>query len=54
MPTLAALAGDPKLKQDLLKGRRIGSKNSKLHLDGYNFVPYLTGQADKGPRREFI
>jgi len=54
MPTLAAAAGMPDLKQDLLKGTRIGSKQSKLHLDGYNFLPYLTGQADKGPRREFI
>jgi arylsulfatase len=54
MPTLAAAAGVPNLKKELLKGKRIGSKNSKLHLDGYNFVPYLTGQADKGPRREFI
>jgi len=54
MPTLAAAAGDAKLKQELLKGKRIGSKNAKLHLDGYNFLPYFTGQADKGPRREFI
>jgi arylsulfatase len=54
MPTLAAAAGDANLKPELLKGKRIGSKNAKLHLDGYNFVPYLTGQADKGPRREFM
>ncbi len=54
MPTLAAAAGLPDLKQDLLKGTRIGSKQSKLHLDGYNFLPYLTGQAQQGPRREFI
>jgi arylsulfatase len=54
MPTLAAAAGDASLKKELLKGKRIGSKNAKLHLDGYNFVPYLTGQVDKGPRNEFI
>jgi arylsulfatase len=54
MPTLVAAAGDPNLKKDLLKGRRIGNKNSKLHLDGYNFLPYLTGKAERGPRREFI
>ena len=53
MPTLAAAAGDTDLKQRLLKGTRIGSKNSKLHLDGYNFLPYLTGQTEKGPRNEF-
>jgi arylsulfatase A-like enzyme len=53
MPTLAAAAGDPDLKQNLLKGTRIGSKKAKLHLDGYNFLPYLTGEVDKAPRMEF-
>ncbi|MEH6570287.1 MAG: arylsulfatase [Halioglobus sp.] len=53
MPTLAAVAGDPNLKQNLLKGTRIGSKKAKLHLDGYNFLPYLTGEVDKAPRMEF-
>jgi len=54
LPALVAAAGDANLKKELLKGRRIGSKTAKLHLDGYNFLPYLTGQADKTPRREFI
>lgn len=54
MPTLAAAAGDSNLKKDLLKGKRVGSKNSKLHLDGYNFLPYLTGVAETAPRQEFI
>ncbi len=54
MPTLAAAMGDSTLKQDLLKGRRIGSKNSKLHLDGYNFLPYLMGEEEKGPRNEYV
>ncbi|MEP5763259.1 MAG: arylsulfatase [Halieaceae bacterium] len=54
MPTIAAAAGDTDLKQRLLKGTRIGNKRAKLHLDGYNFVPYLTGEARKGPRKEFI
>ncbi|KZX55089.1 arylsulfatase [Halioglobus sp. HI00S01] len=54
MPTLVAAAGDADLKADLLKGKRVGKKNSKLHLDGYNFVPYLTGESEEGPRKEFI
>ncbi len=54
MPTLVAAAGDASLKKDLLKGKNVGGKRSKLHLDGYNFLPYLTGEAEKGPRREFI
>jgi len=53
MPTLAAVAGDTDLKERMLKGTRIGSKRAKLHLDGYNFIPYLTGQVQKGPRMEF-
>jgi arylsulfatase A-like enzyme len=53
MPTLAAAVGDTDLKQRLLKGTRIGTKQSKLHLDGYNFLPYLTGETKKGPRNEF-
>lgn len=54
MPTLAAAAGDESLKERLLEGTRIGSKDAKLHLDGYNFLPYLTGEAERGPRQEFI
>jgi arylsulfatase len=54
MPTLAAVAGDDSLKQELLAGRRVGDKNATLHLDGYNFLPYLTGEAEQPPRREFI
>lgn len=54
VPTLMAAAGDDKIKQKLLKGTSIGNKRAKLHLDGYNFLPYFTGQAQKGPREEFI
>ena len=51
MPTLAAAAGDTSLKQDMLKGkRRFGDKKGKIHLDGYNMLPYLIGKTDKGAR----
>ena len=50
MPTLAAAAGDTKLKADMLKGKSFGKKSAKIHLDGYNFLPYLTGKEKKGPR----
>ncbi|MEH6549729.1 MAG: arylsulfatase [Pseudomonadales bacterium] len=53
MPTLAAAAGDDQLKENLLKGTRIGTKKAKLHLDGYNFLPYLMGKQEKGPREVF-
>ncbi|MEM6486299.1 MAG: sulfatase-like hydrolase/transferase, partial [Pseudomonadota bacterium] len=53
MPTLAAAAGDTTLRQRLLEGTQVGGKNSRLHLDGYNFLPYLLGEAQRGPRRVF-
>lgn len=52
MPTFLAAAGDDKIKEKLLEGHQAGDKNFKVHLDGYNFLPYLTGEVDKGPREE--
>ncbi len=54
MPTLLAAAGDPNVKEKLKNGMRAGSERYKVHLDGYNFLPYFTGQAEKGPRDDFI
>ncbi len=52
-PTLLAAAGDPDIKDELLQGKQVGATTYKLHLDGYDQLPYLTGQADKGARNEF-
>ncbi len=52
-PTFLAAAGDEKIKDKLLVGTRIGKKKAKLHLDGYNLLPYLTGKAKKSPRNVF-
>jgi len=54
LPTLTAAAGDPNVKDELLKGFSVGGKTYKVHLDGYNQLPYLTGEQEKSPRREFI
>ncbi|OAF16601.1 arylsulfatase [Bradyrhizobium neotropicale] len=54
LPTLLAAAGQPDIKDKLLAGYDAGGKTFKVHLDGYNQLPYLTGQQDKSPRREFI
>ncbi len=54
MPTLLAAAGVPDVKEQLLKGMKVGDTTYKVHLDGYNFLPYLTGQAKEGPRKEFF
>jgi len=52
-PTLLAAAGDTTITDRLLEGTDIGGKNFKVHLDGYNQLPYLTGQTDKSARSEF-
>jgi len=54
MPTLLAAAGDPDIKQKLKKGHEADGKAFKVHLDGYNFLPFLTGKDEKGPRKEFF
>jgi arylsulfatase A-like enzyme len=54
LPTLLAAAGDPDLKENLLKGFAAGEKTFKTHLDGYNFLPFFKGEVDKGPRREIF
>jgi len=54
VPTLMAAVGDTNVKADLKKGKRVGRDTFKVHLDGYNFLPLLTGKQDTGPRREFF
>jgi arylsulfatase A-like enzyme len=54
LPTFLAGAGDPDVKDKLLKGMKAGDKTFKTHLDGYNFVPFFKGEVDKGPRREIF
>jgi arylsulfatase len=54
LPTLLAVAGDPEVTDKLLKGLKVGATTYKVHLDGDNLVPYLTGQAEKSPREAFI
>src|SRR6187551_2272163 len=54
LPTLMAAAGDPDIKDKLLKGYQVGSKTAKVHLDGYNQLSYLTRQQPNSARKEFI
>jgi arylsulfatase A-like enzyme len=54
LPTFAAIGGDAQVSDKLLKGYKVGAMNYKIHLDGYNLMPYLTGQTDKSPRKSFI
>jgi arylsulfatase A-like enzyme len=52
-PTLLAAAGDTTIKDRLLKGANVGGRTFKVHLDGYNQLPYLLGQQPRGNRDEF-
>jgi len=53
MPTILAAVGDPNIKEDLLKGKKIGDMTYKVHLDGYNLMPAFQGQGE-WPRHEFL
>ena len=55
LPTFVAAAGSDDIKERLKDGgvRAIG-RRYKVHLDGYNFLPYLTGETDTGPRDEIF
>ena len=54
LPTIVAVAGDTQVKDKLLKGYKVGDLTYKVHLDGDNLVPYLTGQVPKSPRDSFF
>jgi len=51
LPTFAAAGGDPDIIEKLKQGHTIGDVIFKVHIDGYNLLPYLTGEVDKSPRR---
>lgn len=54
LPTLLAVAGEPDIKEKLLKGHQAGEKTFKVHLDGYNMLPYFKGEVEEGPRKEMF
>ena len=54
MPTFAAAAGEPNIVEKMKKGYTVGNKEFKVHLDGYNFLPFFKGEMDKGPREEYF
>ena len=54
LPTLMAVAGDAQVKDKLLTGYNVGDMTYRVHLDGDNLLPYLTGQVAKSPRVSFF
>jgi arylsulfatase len=54
LPTILAAVGEPDIKEKLLKGYKANDRSYKVHLDGYNLLPYFKGEVDEGPRNEFF
>jgi arylsulfatase len=54
LPTLLAAAGDPDVTQKLLNGYKVGDMTYKVHLDGHNQIPYLTGAVKESPRNAIM
>jgi arylsulfatase A-like enzyme len=54
LPTFAAAAGDTDVVARCMKGCQSGGKSFKVHLDGYNLLPYFKGEVKESPRKEFL
>jgi arylsulfatase len=54
LPTFLAAAGEPDIVEQLKRGYSAAGKTFKVHIDGYNLLPYLTGEEQKSPRQGFI
>src|SRR4029079_14401497 len=50
MPTFASAAGISDIKEQMKAGFKSGTKDFKVHLDGYDLLPFLKGEAQSGPR----
>jgi arylsulfatase A-like enzyme len=54
LPTLLAAAGEPDIVEKLKAGHSIGDTTYRVHIDGFNLLPYLTGETGKSPRPGFV
>jgi len=54
LPTFLAAAGDPDVVEKLKGGLTVGDKTFRVHIDGYNLLPYLTGEVDESPRKGMV
>jgi arylsulfatase A-like enzyme len=54
LPTLLAVAGETDIVERLKKGYKSGNKTYKVHIDGYNLLPFLKGEAKENPRKGFL
>jgi len=54
LPTLLAAAGDTDVSEKLKRGYKVGDKTFEVLIDGFNVLPYLTGQVKESPRDYFF
>ncbi|HYV13704.1 MAG TPA: arylsulfatase [Pyrinomonadaceae bacterium] len=54
LPTLAAIGGDPDIVEKLKKGTQLGKKKFKVHIDGFNLLPFIKGEVKENPRKAFL
>jgi arylsulfatase len=54
LPTLAAVGGDPNIVEKLKKGVQLGKKKFKVHIDGFNLLPFIKGEVKENPRKGFL
>src|SRR5262249_14384193 len=54
LPTFCAACGDPDVVAKCAKGYTTGGKTFKVHLDGYNLMPFFKGEVKESPRKEFL
>jgi arylsulfatase len=54
LPTFAAAAGAPDIKEQLKNGVTLNGRTYKNYIDGYNMMDYLNGKVKESPRKEFI
>ena len=54
LPTFLAMAGEPAITEKLRNGYGTGGRKYKVHIDGYNLLPFLTERGVRSPRKGFI
>jgi arylsulfatase A-like enzyme len=54
LPTLLAAVGEPDIVEKCKKGHTVGNMTYKVHMDGYNLLPFLKGEVAKNPRKGFM
>jgi arylsulfatase A-like enzyme len=54
LPTFLAMAGEPDVVDKLQRGHEAAGRQFRVHIDGHNRLPYLTGEEEKSPRKGMI